>query len=185
MGFTIPSPSQFFYKVLFMKEYIVKSKLYIVPKQRNKIPVVIINVCVIILSIVALLDLIMDGVKLTNISSIIVSLIIAVGFKKWLVVKPYYQFSSAHLTFDQSLLQIRYDNGKTITISLETVDSLEYSDKLECIRFICNYTIYESSSNLSFEKSEYLLYLSALEHPEIIMDIENVCKHQIIYVDRT
>ena len=168
-----------------MKEYIVKSKLYIVPKQRNKIPVVIINVCVIILSIVALFDLIMDGVKLANISSIIVSLMIAVGFKKWLVVKPYYQFSSAHLTFDHSLLQIRYDNGKTVTISLETVDSLEYSDKLECIRFICNYSICESSSNLSFEKNEYLLYLSALEYPDIIMDIEKASKQQIVYVDRT
>lgn len=184
MGFTIPSPT-IFYKALFMKEYIVESKLYIVPKQRNKIPVVIINVCVIILSIVALFDLIMDGVKLANISSIIVSFIIAVGFKKWLIVKPYYQFSSAHLTFDQSLLQIRYDNGKTVTINLETVDSIEYSDKLECIRFICNYSIYESSSNLSFDKSEYLLYLSALEYPQITMDIESACKHKIIYVDRT
>lgn len=167
-----------------MKEYIVKSKLYIVPKPKNKIPVIIVNVCVIIFSIVALFNLIIEGVKLANISTIIVSLIIAVGFKKWFIVEPYYQFSSAHLTFDQSLFQIRYDNGKTVTINFETVDSLEYSDKLECIRFICDYSICESSSNLSIEKSEYLLYISALEYPEIIMDIESSSKQQIVYVDR-
>ena len=168
-----------------MKEYIVKSKLYIVPKPKNKIPVIIVNICVIILAIVALFNVIMEGVKLANISSIIVSLIIAVGFKKWFIVEPYYQFSSAHLTFEQTLLQIRYDTGKTVTINLETVESLEYSDKLECIRFICNYSICESSSNLSFEKNEYLLYLSATEYPDIIMDIEKSSKQQIIYVDRT
>lgn len=182
-GLVLPSPKNVF-KVLFMREYIVKSKLYVVPPKKNIIPVIIINACAIIFSIVSLFDLIMDGVKLSSISSIIIALIIAVGFKKWYIVKPYYQFSSAHLTFDQSLLEIRYDNGKTVIINLETVESLEYSDKLECIRFICNYSICEASSNLSFEKNEYLLYLSATEHPNIIMDLERSSKHQIVYVDR-
>lgn len=167
-----------------MKEYVVKSKVYIVPKRRNLFPIILINVCIIILAVVSLFNVIFEGIEMANISSIIVSLIIAIGLKKWSVVEPYYIFSSAQLVIDHYLLQIKYDNGRVVTINIETVDTLEYSDKLECIRFICSYSLCESSATSTFEKSEYLLYLSATEYPEIIKDIEEATNHQVMYVDR-
>ena len=92
------------------------------------------------------------------------------------------RFRNNESVFCPKMLAERIFNDKS---ALETVESLEYSDKLECIRFICNYSICEASSNLSFEKNEYLLYISATEHPNIIMYLERSSKHQIVYVDRT
>lgn len=184
MDLTIPSP-KLFYKVLFMKEYVVKSKIYVVPKRKKILPFLLINICVIIIAIISLLSIFLDGVKLSNISLAIVSLIIAIGYKKMSAIKPYYMFSSAYLKFDVLSLLIKYDNGRTIILNYDTIESLEYSDRLECIRFVCDYSLIESGVTSLFESSEYLLYFSEKEYPECIKSLEENLAMKITYVDRT
>lgn len=155
------------------------------PKRKNKFLLILINICIIVLAVVSIIGIALDGVKASNISTAIVSLLVAIGLRRYCNAKPYYKFSTVSLIVDQSILRLDYDTGRSVIINPTTVRSVEYSDRLECIRFVCNYSLTESSTTTAFEGTEYLLYLSASEHPDFIKHLEEVTDHQVSYVDRT
>lgn len=167
-----------------MKEYVAKSKVYVLPERRNKFLLILINICIIVLAVISIIGIAIEGVKAFNISTGIVSLLVAIGFRRYCKAKPYYKFSTVRLIIDQSILRLDYDTGRSVTINPTTVKSVEYSDRLNCIRFVCNYSLTESSSTTAFEGAEYLLYISASENPDFIKHLEEVTYHQVSYVDR-
>lgn len=167
-----------------MREFSIKSKIYMTPKKKSFISIIILNVCMIVIAILSLLSIITGGVKFGNISAIIISFIIVVRAKKWCKTEPYYQFSVADVKLSNDSIIISYDIGKTVVLSVSSIKSIEYSDQLKCMRFIGNYIFKEANELLEQDESEYLLYVDETEYQEFFRLINEITNQEIIYVDR-
>lgn len=167
-----------------MSEFSIKSKVYITPKKKFFIPVVILNMCIVIVAIISLLSIITSGIKIGNISAIIISLFIVIRTKKWNKIEPYYQFSVANVKLSNDSIIISYDIGQTIVLNVRSIKSIEYSDQLKCMRFIGDYIFKETNKILEHYESEYLLYVDENEYPEFFHSINQITNQKIIYMDR-
>lgn len=167
-----------------MNEFNIKSKVYVVPKKKTLFWNIFINICIIITVAFSLLSLITNGVKLSNVSTIIIAFIISTRIKVWLKTKPYYEFTTAKIMITNDSIIINYDFEQQIYLSVPSLISVEYSDQLECVRFVSDYIICEGEQRTECKCAEYLLYVSSIEYPLLLETIEQTVDKKIVYIDR-
>ena len=85
-----------------MKEIQVKSKVY-VQKKTNKALIIIVGICVIITAILGLISVINNGVKIGNISPIMMALIAGIYVFEESKAKDYYHFDIASVYIGKQL----------------------------------------------------------------------------------
>lgn len=145
---------------------------------------IIINIAVIIIAICSLVSIIADGIKVANVSSVIIALFVSFSFKRKHQKEGHYEFSVAKLSLlnDRMIIEHEQYNEK-ITFNFSAIETLEYSDKLQCLRIVGNH-IFENNKENKETDGEYLFYLSYDETKEMIDSIENLSNVKINYVDR-
>ena len=166
-----------------MFEAQIKSKVYVVPKKNNTL-IVIVAICVIITAILGIISIINSGVKIGNVSPIIMSLAVGIGVFEKSSVKPYYEFDIATIVISDQL-EITYQNSKLqVCFNIHEITSLQYSDQLKCLRLVGNYTKKENNKETSFLNNEYLLYVDDNEEKSVIEELENQTQLMVQYMDR-
>lgn len=166
-----------------MMEFTTKSKLYIAPKKKNYFFLIILNVCIVIVSILSLMSIFGDGVKAGNVSPIIVGLFVVIRSRTWLKSEPYYEFCMAHVTLDRDIC-ISFDANKDVVINTNSVISMEYSDKLECLRFVADYDVITKKEKFTQKETEFLFYIVEQENHDFFVALEQQTGKEIIFVDR-
>lgn len=166
-----------------MMNFTVKSKVYITPKKKNYFFLIVLNICIVIVAILSLLSIFGDGVKVGNVSPIIIGLFVVIRSRTWLKSEPYYEFSMARITLDKDVC-ISYDIGQEVTIYTDSITNIEYSDQLECLRFVADYTVTINNKSITHNQDEFLFYIVAQDNQEFLMVLEQQTRIEVCYVDR-
>jgi len=167
-----------------MNEFDTKSKLYIAPKKQSFLFLTVLNICIVIAAILSLLSILGDGIKIENLSSIIIGIFVVIRSRTWLKAEPYYEFSIAHITLNENIF-ISYDTGRHVVIFTESICSIEYSDQLECLRFVADYDIEVNGETIHYTQEEFLFYIVEKDNTNFFRELAQHCGKQIIYVDRS
>lgn len=167
-----------------MMEFTTKSKLYIAPKKKNYFSIIVLNICIVIAAILSLVSIFGDGIKVGNISPIIIGLFVVIRSRSWLKSEPYYEFSMAHVTLNSDIC-ISYDAGQEVVIFTDSVTSMEYSDKLDCLRFVADYNIITNGKKSSHIDTEFLFYIVEQDNYELFSAIKQLTGKEIVFVDRS
>lgn len=166
-----------------MFEKQIKSKVYIEPKRNNAL-IVIVSIFVIITAILGIVSVINDGVKIDNISPIIMALVVGIGVFGKSNAKPYYNFDVATITIAEQLTIDYQDSKLQIIFNTREINLLQYSDQLKCLRIVGNYTRKEKNKVATILNEEYLLYVGDGEEIEIIKELESKGNFLVEYMDR-
>ncbi|MGN0487674.1 MAG: hypothetical protein ACI4HO_00260 [Ruminococcus sp.] len=165
--------------------YQIKSKLFINPTKKRNIWYIILNIAAAIVAIGSIFSIFMNGIRISNISAIIVAFMVTVLFRKSYSNQGHYEFCIAELQLDTRSVKIvfkQYD--RLIEFYLQNIIKLEYSDQLNCLRIIGNGNVSECSKNKAEIINEYLFYIDSIEYKDVLNTIENIIGKKIIYVDR-
>lgn len=166
-----------------MREFQVKSKVY-KQQKKNKFLIVIVSICVIITSLLGIISIINDGVKVGNVSPIIMALVIGMGVYEKSKESAFYQFDIAAITIGEKLI-INYQTSKLqIMFDIREIFSLKYSDQLQCLQVVGNYERTDDKNKERLTNNEYLLYVGDGEEVELISELEAKTNLQVQYMDR-
>lgn len=166
-----------------MMEFTTKSKLYIAPKKKNHFFLIILNICIIIVAILSLVSIFANGIKVGNISPIIIGLFVVIRSRTWIKTEPHYEFSMAHITINENMC-VSYDIGQEVTVYLDSVSSIEYSDRLECLRFVADYFVTTNNATKNYAQHEFLFYIVANNNQELFSILEQRTGLKVNYLDR-
>jgi len=166
-----------------MEKFFIKSKIYKTAKT-NKIVIIILSVCVIITSILGIISILTSGVKIGNVSPIIISLAIAFGIKKKSKGSSYYIFDMATVLVGQELRIEYIQDNLIIVFQMNDIVSIQYSDKLQCLRFVGDYAKTDNGKTTLKKASEYLLYVGSGEEIELIDALHRYTPVKVEFMDR-
>jgi len=167
-----------------VNETTFKSKVYFPPSKKDYILVVLINLCVIFAAIYSIFSIVNNGVKIGNISTIIISLFVSIAISKKSNIRGHYDFSLAQLSSECNKLKIHYLNfSQIISFDIDQIIKIEFSDKLSCFRIVGNCLISNSKETVD-NKNEWLIYINDDSFQIITEEIEKITSKNVIYVDR-
>lgn len=166
-----------------MWEKQVKSKVYI-KKRPNNALIVILSICVIIMSIIGVISIISDGLKVGNISPIIIALAVGISVFNKSKEKDEYIFDIATIKIND-LLEVSYNESHLkVIFEISNITMLQYSDKLKCLRIVGDFTKNDKKKTETFTNNEYLLYVGDGEEVALINELENNSQLKVQYMDR-
>lgn len=160
-----------------------KSKVYIHGKN-NGVLIITISICVIITAIIGIVSIISDGLKVGNVSQIVIALAIGIIALNKSRTKDEYAFDIATISIGEQLEIYYYESQLKISFQISDIFLLQYSDKLNCLRLFGNYKRIQNNKTEDIVNNEYLLYLDDGEEVEIINELETVTKLKVQYMDR-
>lgn len=166
-----------------MKIYNIESQKYVTPDKKSNLVFIVVNIAVFIVSLSSIISLIADGFSIKSIGTIAVCIYISFKLKKIVKIKPYYEYAIAKVTLDNNIY-IEYDDKKVIEVFTNSIKCIEYSDQLECIRFICEYKIYEKKDT-EYKTGEFLLYINYENYSDLFFELEKLINKKIVFVDRS
>lgn len=166
-----------------MKEYFISSKLYVFPTNGSIWAYRLLFVCVFIVAISGGASVITTGINPANIGMICAALVICASFKPKKVLSPEYVFCIVKAHMHDANMELVYEDRKTVSFDYNDISSLEYSDKLNCLRIVGQYVDTEKKKS-SIKNGEWLFYLEEKKYPEFIEDIQNKTAQKIVFVDR-
>lgn len=166
--------------------YELKSKVYCAPSRGAHILYVLINISMIIVIICSVISMFLTGPKVGNISGCIVSIVVSILFKKNKLDKGHYEFCIMTISFSDLCIIVNYQatTNKQVVIHRNTIETLEYSDVLQCLRVLCDYQEIIESKTLEKNHSELLLYIPTDDNIELLKKIESHSGTVIRFVDR-
>ena len=167
-----------------MEKFQTQSKIYITPDKKNHIFSITVNISIVLVMLISIVSLISDGIKIHSISAIVISIFVSFKLKDLLKLKPYYEFSIVNIGIEDEKILLNYDVGREVLIDISSIKSIEYSDKLGCIRFVGDYVMSESKNRMSYNCQEYLLYVKYEDNIQLFPYLEQNTKLEIVYVDR-
>ena len=166
-----------------MQEMQVKSKVCVQSKPK-KVLKVIVSICVVIISLLGLISILNDGLKIENISPVIMAIVIGIGVYRNSKESSFYRFDIAAITIGEKLTIHYKDSNFQIVFEIHDIFSLQYSDQLKCLKIIGNYEKIDNKNRETFINNEYLLYVGDGEEVEIIKELEIITNLQVQYMDR-
>lgn len=169
-----------------MNKYEIKSKMYCPASRRDKSLFVIVNIAIILMVIYSVASMVVKGIKVDNISGCIVAIVVGFLLKSNNRSEDHYEFCVLSIIFQKQILTVTYlpNINKEIDIIVNSIRSLEYSNKLECLRIVCNYQEREGTEKRIMENSELLLYIPYDSNSEFYQMLEKYTKQDLIFVDR-
>lgn len=167
-----------------MKTYEVKSKVYVVPSKLPLIGYLIVNLLILFMMIWCIIDIIRGGVETKHILLIFLSLASMFAMRLTNFYRAHYEKSPARITIGNGVKLEFPKHGRIISFADREIYSLEYSDRLNCLRLVGNY-VFDSSGKKEFANGrEYLFYVSTAELGLFMSDLETAVGKKIVFVDR-
>lgn len=176
-----------------MKNYIISSKLFVPRSPMVKTIFIVLNIVLILAFILAAVSIFMGGASWVNIGTIVFALAIVFRTKRLIDDGGTYQTCFTNASFDNDVLKIIYykylSNNQLVeplcevVIPLRSILSLEYSDRLMCLRIVGD--VSETFNNKSTTaRKEHLYYLNEIENVTFLSDLQNLTNLRIKYMDR-
>ena len=168
-----------------MNSFEIESKTYCPPSTQDKALYVVVNIATIFVVLFSVVSMLVEGVRVGSVSGCIVA--IAVGHLLRMNNRKdgHYEFCVLSIVFRENFLTVTFlpSKDKEIAIALDSVKTLEYSDKLECLRLICSY---EERNGLDRknESSELLLYIPYATNMDFYQTLERNVALPLLFVDR-
>ena len=99
---------------------------------------------------------------------------------------PPYEFCILSITFQENSLLVTFlpNKDKAIAIAIDSICSIEYSDKLECLRLICDYVEEIGIEKRKCKNSELLLYIPYDANSDFYQMLEKIVEPKLKFVDR-
>ena len=169
-----------------MYNYEIKSKVYSPPKRKESIIAIIVNCAIVIFALFNILSMILNGISINNVSGCILCIVFGFGSRAMFREGNNYIFCVIKITLDENLITISYYPylSRKVFMPLDNIETLEYSDKLKCLRIIGDYTLEEASKQRRTVSKELLLYIEYAENEEFYKNIEALSHRKISFVDR-
>lgn len=162
---------------------IVKSKIYVNASNRDLRLKMMLNTCIILIIIVSTVSVFAVGPNIGNISVIITAASASFGINR-MFDKGHYEFCMVNIIARESRVSLFYETPKIkVDFTRSNVNSLQYSDKLNCLRIvgIRTETIKDNCQSCN---GEYLFYINDDNYMTIINEIQNCLQMPIEFVDR-
>lgn len=166
---------------------IENSKVYLPYSKSRFIISIVLNLSVIIIAIDSILSILDRGVTASNISEVIIAIAVATAFKRSRPYKEHYEQCSLSIDLDSNRMIINYLLSPIMknTIVFDTIQSLEYSDQLNCLRLVCNYQTEKKKTVEKKENEELLLYVEYEENTDFYATLQSLVNKEIVFVDRS
>ena len=169
-----------------MNNFEIKSKTYCPPSKRDKVLYISVNIAIIFVVMFSMVSMFAKGVSVGNVSGCIVA--IAVGYRLKLNNRKegHYEFCILSITFQENSLLVTFlpNKDKAIAIAIDSICSIEYSDKLECLRLICDYVEEIGIEKRKCKNSELLLYIPYDANSDFYQRLEKIVEPKLKFVDR-
>lgn len=174
------------FKRYCMNNFEIKSKTYCPPSKRDKVLYISVNIAIIFVVMFSMVSMFAKGVSVGNVSGCIVA--IAVGYRLKLNNRKegHYEFCILSITFQENSLLVTFlpNKDKAIAIAIDSICSIEYSDKLECLRLICDYVEEIGIEKRKCKNSELLLYIPYDANSDFYQMLEKIVEPKLKFVDR-
>ena len=173
---------------------VTSSKRYVAVAKKNKAFIILLKVSVVIIIISNLIKLIAGDFNFRTLLGMFLPISIFVGYLQRPSSNEHYEFALAQVNFNNSGLEIiykgvSYENNKTcnehIIINNDSINKIEYSDKLIALRFTGSFKKILSYNTSRIEDiKQWVLYVDNEKSVEVINKVEEYTKKKIEYVDR-
>lgn len=168
-----------------MNNYKIKSKVYVVPSKASLIGYIIVNCFIVFLMIWVVVDIIKNGLEVRDTLLIILSLASMVAMRLTNFYRAHYEISPADFSFNEKELKIEFPkHERKVLFFNSSIVSLEYSDRINCLRIVGDYTFVNSKETTSLQDKEYLFYVSVAELGMFKEKLESTTGKKIFFMDR-
>lgn len=176
-----------------MNEILFSTKLYQPSTLKNGVFNIILNIVLAIASLLSLISILIVGVNVANISTIIISVVVVFETKNKLRKESEYINCFAKASFVENELIITYykynvngtlvDEFVEIIVPYKEIQTIEYSDRLMCLRIRGNIIDRENKRNTIY-KTEHLMYIEDNKIEQWIGELQRRTNITLTYVDR-
>lgn len=176
-----------------MNEILFSTKLYQPSLLKNGAFNIILNIVLAIAALLSLISIFLVGVNVTNISTIIISVVVVFETKKKLRKESEYFNCFAKASLVEEELIITYykynvngtliDEFVEIIVPYKEIQTLEYSDRLKCLRIRGNIIDRENKKNTIY-RTEHLMYIEDNKIKQWISELQRRTNTTLTYIDR-
>ena len=168
-----------------MDKFEIKSKVYCPPSKKDRALYIAVNIAVVFLAIFSIVSLLVKGVKIGNLTACIVAIAVGIRIKSTNRYDGHYDFCVLSITFKDTVISISYQpNAKVIDIPTRQIRSLQYSDQLQCVRIVSDYTETISGRTEIKNNAELLLYITYEENVDFYNKLQCATRQILTFVDR-
>lgn len=169
-----------------MSNFEIKSKTYYPPSKQDRVLYVAVNIAIIFMVIFAAANMLVKGISIGNVSGCIVAIFVGFLLKLNNRKEGHYEFCILSIVFQENFLIITFlpNKDKEIAIDIGSVCSIEYSDKLECLRIICSYEERICAEKRKYQNAELLLYIPYGTNWDFYQMLEKRVAPKLRFVDR-
>lgn len=176
-----------------MKEqtFSIKSKLYVKPKRTSFIIKQVLSICLIITLIMGIIKIIFDGLSISIVGEMVLAFIVVSGYNSKTDLKPHYESTIADINFNDYQITIEYKQIEKYykdtvwIIKTNEVNTMEFSDKLNCLHIIGNvYVMNKNKNAIIRQEKEHFLYIEKGFEQDILSEVNKICEISIKFMDR-
>lgn len=169
-----------------MNSFEIKSKTYCPPSTRDKALYIIVNIAIIFVVLFSVVSMLVKGVRVGNVSGCIVAIVVGYLLRSNNRKDGHYEFCVLSIVFQEHFLTVTFlpNQNREIVISFNSIRSIEYSDKLECLRIICSYEESIGFKKEKNENTELLLYIPYDANLDFYHTLEKKVAPELRFVDR-
>lgn len=158
------------------QEY-MRSKYYVEPTKRRNLLISFLNIALLIVIILSFFEFIMDH-DFKALLGIAAPVVIVGKVKGEKESTGYYEMCAVTVTMDENGMSLLYEKvNKKIEFFYKNLQSVEYSDKLGCMRLV-------GLDNVSNQKIEHLFYLEEGREKEVLEKFTECSGLTVKCVDR-
>ena len=169
-----------------MNNFEIKSKTYYPPSKHDKVLYIAVNIAIIFVVVFSIVSMLAKGIKVGNVSGCIVAIAVAYRLRLNNKKDGHYGFCVLSIVFQENFLMVTFlpRKDKEIAIDIGSVCSIEYSDKLECLRIICSYEERICAEKKKYQNAELLLYIPYGTNWDFYQMLEKKVTPKLRFVDR-
>lgn len=152
-------------------------------KSKSSIALVIyVNVCIVITLITCIFSFINNGTNISNISSLIISILILFFFNRGVRdLDEHYEFCIIDVDMSNTALNLNFKPQQTqCHFDFSDIAVVEYNISLQSLTFVGKYTMKKRQKQKIYpEGSTFTLFLNAEENPDFLKELQKYIKINI------
>ena len=173
------------------KRFQFKSKLYVVPAKTNRVMVILMDISLVLILLSGIVKLLTDGFSVGVVGYMCIAYLIVSAFRSKPQNEAHYEFSMADMLIAAGKITVTYDQiaqnkGKKsiVVIDIPAITSLEYSEKLSCLRICGAIRKLLEGENEGEVCGEHYLYVEKEQMATVMEAIGSITAQKIVYMDR-
>lgn len=170
-----------------MKHFDIRSKAYCAPEKKELTWYVITNIAVICIALISIGSMLIKGINAGNISGCIIAILVGILIRIKNRKDGRYVSCNISVDVNDTELCVSYQPQiqRKLIVYVNSIRSLEYSDRLACLRLICDYLQIDGDGTNLKNNAEVLLYIEYDANQPFYDAIAEATGKTVCFVDRT